>query len=202
MFLWFALGMMLAVVSVHAAERGGALPPGCAWRAPAPWVAWAGAALLLALLTRAGLPRVFPYVYTEDGWLLEHLAFAGLAVLVVLPAAFPGDGSGWPRRLLGWPPLAWLGLVSYGIYLWHVPLAIEISRAGVAGWVPTGGYVAVTAATVAAACACAAASWYLVERPLLRLKDPPGRPPARTSRVSDPARGPLHPARAAAAPGD
>ena len=200
MFLWFALGMILAVLSVHLGRLAPPDLPGLLRVASErPWVPWLGAGLVLAGLTRLGLPRAFPYTYTEFGWFVEHWAFALLAVLMVLPAAFPGDGRGWPRRLLAWPPLAWLGLVSYGIYLWHVPLAAEITETGIAGKVPAGGYVVVTALTVAAAAACAAVSWYLLERPLLRLKHPPRRPPAAPRRITEPAQGDLR--HAAAAPG-
>jgi len=204
MFLWFALGMMLAVVSVHAASGTGGLPAALRLASARPWVAWAAAGLLLVALTRIGLPRAFPFDYGAGGRLAEHVAFGVLAVLVVVPAAFPGDGAGWPRRLLAWPLLAWLGLVSYGIYLWHVPLSIEINATGIADRVPTGGYVVVSLLTAVAATACAAASWYGLERPLLRLKDRPVRTgaPPRPRPVTEPARGPLQPARAGAEPGD
>lgn len=48
----------------------------------------------------------------------------GLATLVaaglVLPLAL-GTTSGW-SRLLSLPALRWLGLVSYGLFLWHLPV--------------------------------------------------------------------------------
>ena len=68
--------------------------------------------------------------------------------------------------MVAWPPLAWLGLVSYGIFLYHLPLAKEFNL-----WLPPN-YLLVTLVTAAAATACATASYYLVEKPLLRFKDP------------------------------
>lgn len=185
-FLWFALGMGLAVASAALAHRPAAQAPApVALIARRPLVPWAAAlGVLLALSFSGLLPRVPPYEYSELGWLAEHLAFAAFGFLLVLPAVFGDDRGGLPRRLLGSRSMAWLGLVSYGIFLWHLPLAIEIQQAGVAEWVPEGGYLVVTALSAAAAIACAAASYYLVERPILRFKDP--RPPRRASMARRP----------------
>jgi peptidoglycan/LPS O-acetylase OafA/YrhL len=75
--------------------------------------------------------------------------------------------------VLGWRPVAWLGLVSYGIFLWHQPLSEQFRS--VQDWTPHGAFIIYTLVVAGTATACAAASYYLVERPLLRFKDP--RPP-------------------------
>jgi peptidoglycan/LPS O-acetylase OafA/YrhL len=166
-FLWFALGMGLAVAS-------------SAWHGrPAPeqprfirivsdhgWLAWAASFAALVIVTRLGLPRAYPPIYTEWTWFYEYVFFAAIAFFFVLPAVFGDDRGGLPRRILAWPPLAWLGLVSYGIFLYHLPLAIKFNE-----WLPHS-YVLITLTTAAAATACAAVSYYLVEKPLLRFKDP------------------------------
>jgi len=65
----------------------------------------------------------------------------------------------------------WLGEVSYGIYLWHI-IVLEVLLGGPPGaparaHSPLHALVLLTA-TTAGAVACAAASWYGLERPLLR----------------------------------
>ena len=49
--------------------------------------------------------------------------YGALAALLVLPAVF-GERAEWvPRRVLAAAPTAWLGLVSYGLFLWHLAVA-------------------------------------------------------------------------------
>lgn len=69
-------------------------------------------------------------------------------------------------RLLASRPLVSVGTISYGVYLWHPFLADELEHTGLwgAAW---SNILIVAAGTFAAA----SVSWFVVERPLLRLKD-------------------------------
>jgi peptidoglycan/LPS O-acetylase OafA/YrhL len=60
--------------------------------------------------------------------------------------------------------MAWLGLVSYGIFLWHNAVVIRLSHDHAWGFAP------LLLATVAVTVPIAAASYYLLERPVLRWK--------------------------------
>lgn len=168
MFLWFSLGMALAVVSAHVADRPPSQRPGWVRLVGArPWIPWTAALVVLALSTRIGLPTTLLVVYDAKRWFAEHVLYALMAVLVVLPAAIGTDGGGWVRRLLAWRPLAYVGLVSYGVYLWHLPLAGEINP-----WlgpkIDELGFPIVTLAVFAVSMAAASLSYHLVERPLMR----------------------------------
>ena len=43
-----------------------------------------------------------------------------IATLVLLAAGERSDG--WAPRILSWPAFTGIGLMSYSIYLWHVPI--------------------------------------------------------------------------------
>jgi len=94
---------------------------------------------------------VYPY-----GLALAALAAGGL----VLAAAAPGRVG----AALSWKPLRWLGIRSYGIYLWHWPV-IAITTG-----VDEHGASSLTARSVETLLpiALAAASWRWIEEPILR----------------------------------
>lgn len=155
----FAFGMVLATVSASIAAGG----------RPPRWVGWVerrgGACWALAGLCYVGIilvsgPRGAALgvdLRLVAGNLLPDL----MATLVVLPAVFGAPGQGRVRRLLATPVLVRLGVISYGLYLYH-PIAY---RAFVGQ--STGRYVLFS---IPLTIVLATASWWLVERPALRLK--------------------------------
>ncbi|HSD75778.1 MAG TPA: acyltransferase [Solirubrobacteraceae bacterium] len=156
---WFALGMGMAVVSVALDGRAAPARLGAGHAG----LLWLGAAALYVALSVA-LPAT-PFVVSRRDQLAVHLAFGVIALLVLAPAVFGDGAGGLVRRLLRHPVAAWLGLISYGIFLWHYVIALELGPAGL-----DAGFGTVLAGTLALAIPCAALSYYAVERPLLRRK--------------------------------
>ena len=103
-----------------------------------------------------------------------HYIWALIAIFVLLPAVFPGAGGG-PRLVPRHAAVAWLGLVSYGIYLYHFSILGKVAgamqHAGVDPYKGTAGFVLLFIVGLAAATAVGAASYYIVERPFLNLKE-------------------------------
>lgn len=84
-------------------------------------------------------------------------AAAGFALILAAVATRP-------PRVLAAAPLPWLGKISYGIYLWHVPLLLFLRANELLPLSPLGALAAVIGPTLV----LAAASWYLVEQPVQR----------------------------------
>jgi peptidoglycan/LPS O-acetylase OafA/YrhL len=95
-----------------------------------------------------------PWLY-HGGFLLVALCTAVLIAVVVHPAATLG-------RALGSEPLRWIGIRSYGIYLWHWPVMM-LSRPGID--VPWRGTFVVLA-QIALTVGLAALSYRYVEMPV------------------------------------
>ena len=68
-------------------------------------------------------PRTTPFLY-RGGFLLLALAVAVVIAAAVQPKAGPLG------RVLSLPPLRALGLISYGVYLWHWPVYLMLTAAG------------------------------------------------------------------------
>jgi hypothetical protein len=128
-------------------------PPGAAKR-PLDVAGVAGLAVIGVLVWRTN--QYSPFMF-RGGLVLLSLA----TVLVVAAVATPGSLLG---RVLGCGPLRWLGVRSYGIYLWHYPVIVLTAPALI-----TGGMSMTRAATTAvASVAIAAVSWKYVEEPVRR----------------------------------
>src|SRR6201996_5384983 len=110
----------------------------------------AGLAIILVLILGTGEYSAFVY---RGGMVLLSVA----TLLVVGAAASPASRVG---QVLGCRPLRWIGVRSYGIYLWHYPIIVLTT--------PAGGHVTFVRGTLqlTASFLAAALSWKDIEEPV------------------------------------
>ena len=85
-------------------------------------------------------------------------AALGFASVVAAVAAHP------PAKLSG-APLRGLGTISYGLYLWHLPVLLWLRFEGL---LPRTGFLGPWIEVAALSVLVAIASWVLVERPVIQ----------------------------------
>ncbi|TDF95405.1 acyltransferase family protein [Paenibacillus piri] len=124
----------------------------------------AQARLVLDCIGGAGLVTIVVMIRLTDQYdsFLYRGGFVLLSVataVVVAALAHPVSRLG---KALGWKPLRWLGVRSYGIYLWHYPVTVLTSPA-----VNTGGTdIVLSALQVGVSVILAALSWRFIEEPI------------------------------------
>lgn len=111
---------------------------------------FAGLVVFAVLVWRTSEYSAFLY---RGGMVLLALGTA----LMVASTASPASRFG---RILGRQPLRWLGVRSYGIYLWHFPIIVLTTPADGRDTLARG------ALQVAATIGCAALSWRYLEEPI------------------------------------
>ena len=122
--IWFAAGMGLAVVHCcH--QRGFFVAERISRLAKHPWWCWSGAFVLILGLAGMKSPPAISESTVQMQVRLAALAIA--AFLMILPLVLPSQPSRI-HEVVGSRLLAWVGLVSYGLYLWHVIVISKLTE--------------------------------------------------------------------------
>jgi peptidoglycan/LPS O-acetylase OafA/YrhL len=164
----FALGMFLAVISswLSAQQRR----PAWLWHPFLPWVSWLLASAAFVAVSNIGLPIAPIPPLTIGPSLSRQVMYGFLGFFIVAPAVFGPQDRGLIRRALRLRPLVLVGVVSYGVYLWHESW-MNIFLTWGAGKPFAASVAGMTAAVTALAITAAAISYILIEKPVLQ-----GRP--------------------------
>ncbi|MGB1583107.1 MAG: acyltransferase family protein [Solirubrobacterales bacterium] len=178
MLPYFALGMLAALGAGLWERRGKAT--GVVLHLPT-------AVFVCGLLVLAA--AIYNYernIYSETLQVIRDVPAATGFALIVAGVAMATDRSRFGRAL-SWRPLVALGTVSYGVYLWHVPLLLA---GRTAGWLPDG-MLAASALVLTISLALGALSWRFVESPSIAWarKD---RAPERDELAAHRERRPMH----------
>ena len=168
----FALGLALAVLRAWA-ERDDALAARIerTVRWPGVWFAAAGAVFAFSCLVKLRRPVVpvdSPFLFGDGREFARQIAFGAVAALLLAPLALrraPVKGS---ARVLGLRPMVVLGVLSYGVYLWHKSLIPKVQEwLGLAPF--DGGFVPVLLLVSLGATVLAWVTYRVVEHPTLAL---------------------------------
>jgi peptidoglycan/LPS O-acetylase OafA/YrhL len=182
----FAAGMALAVASVWWAEHRN--EPAVLSRRWLPVVSWLLAlGAFWAVSTQAGLPLVPIWKASIGQAFARQGLYVAFALFLLIPAVFGPQDQSVVRRLLRSRPFVVVGVLSYGIYLWHETFITEVLR-----WMHrplfTTSFLTLTLAAGALALVTALISYLVVEQPFQRLGRRRSRVPAvaRSSREFSP----------------
>ena len=147
--------------------RAGSILFGSAFAA---WTVWKGpfrshtsriALEILAIAATIGVAIAWIHLNGQDLLLYRGgLLLSGLGILTIIAAvAHPTKGP--LHKILAWKPFVAIGLISYGLYLWHWPLYVLLNeqRTGLNG-------TPLLTLRIATSFAVALTSYYLIEKPI------------------------------------
>jgi len=164
----FGIGMLIALARAHVDS--------CSEPGPR-WATVAGRSAGLSWLLALGC-----FVAVVEGLGVEartslgpwasftrYFLFVLMGALLLLPFAFGTERGGIIRAAVSSRPIVFLGTISYGIYLWHFGIMKIIHDDWLDLGPAQGSFLVVTGLTLAVSIVVASLSWFLLERPLVRL---------------------------------
>lgn len=163
---WFCAGLLLAQARVAPDAPWARRLHDLARHHPGTCLVVGLAAFVVATTPLGGPMTLEPFAGWEAA--TKEALGAVVAFAVVLPFALGGDDDRAPgARTLGGPVGRWLGEVSYGVFLWHLPV-LEAFYA-VSGTPLFGGHLwFVVTVVVPVTLGLATVTYHLVEKPLVR----------------------------------
>ncbi len=134
-----------------------------------PWISWTCAAVTFWGVSHLGIRTELFNVNSPGLNMAKQTLYGLFSFFLLLPAVFGPDDRGTIRRLLRSWPIASIGVISYGIYLWHLAWITESLK-----WIGHQSEAALFVASLLIALALsilsASISYFGMERPLLRWK--------------------------------
>jgi len=128
------------------------------YRVPSQVLNWA------ATLCFAGLMYI-KYELDASPFIMKT-GFTVIAVLVGIIILAAAEGAWFANRVLISRPLTIIGKVSYGLYIWHLPVFLILGRHVTSGPKPLRLLIGIIVASVVTVI-----SWFFIEKPFLNLKN-------------------------------
>ena len=175
---FFAIGMAVATLHVWATRTGriSALAKWTRW--PTAW--WVGSLGVYLVITYVLGDN--PADYKSGYWQGRSVLYGLLGLTMIVPLVIGDQSQGLIRRFVTWKPIWWIGVVSYGFYLWHLNLMERLVTMpspaggpplwhGIGAWrLSSANVFGLLIGAFILGLAVAGASWYLLEKPLMRFK--------------------------------
>lgn len=166
---WFAAGMALSVASVwNSTDRS--LPRMLKQLADRAWICWGIAFFAYVAVVLVSTNFLFAQSLERESAMMfqTRIFLQGIAALFfVLPMAL-GDRPNRLRSTVGSRQLAWIGGVSYGVYLWHMIIIRQVNE-----WVTIEpnfvGFILMVGIVMPSSILIGWVSFRLIEKPALSL---------------------------------
>ena len=164
----FGIGMLLACGVVAKGKRGDR-PSRLDLLGRYAMQCWFAAAAIFAItIQQVDLSSFAMLVKGSTHQSIERTMHTVVAGLIVAPVVFGLRRASFIGRLLHWKPLALVGVWSYGFYLWHYAF-IDVMHERRFDPNSTRFFIKIVGVSTIGAIAAGAVSWYLIERPCIRL---------------------------------
>lgn len=133
------------------------------WRGPIRSRAGRTALEIFAIISLAGMLAAWTWIDGQREFVYRggFLLFDVACIALIAAGAHPRRSL--VARFLSWRPIVALGLISYGLYLWHWPVYVTLtsSRTGLDGY-------ALLTVRIAVSLVFGTASYFLIEKPIRR----------------------------------